>query len=273
MPSPQAMPILDPFNLWVGFAIIGVLAGAGWLYLLYMSWAMDNMDTVDMWMPPVAGVRLWTLYDFLMLFLMWAIMMVAMMLPSAIPTILVFMRLHKTRLHKQNRAASVRWSPALATGVFISGYLAAWTFYSFIVSIIQWQMHDAGLFNPMMTGNSYLLSGAIILAAGIYQWTPVKDNCLRYCRSPLAFLLAEWRENSWGQLRMGLRHGMYCVGCCAFLMAILFAVGVMNMLWVVLLTVLVALEKTLIPPHASSVVVGGALSIWGVWWIGLHWWP
>lgn len=275
MTKSENIPILDPFNRRIGLAIISMLAGVGWLYLLYMAWAMENMHLVDMWMPPLAGVRSWMLYDFFMLFLMWVLMMVAMMLPTAIPAILVFMRIQKTRSQKQNHASSSRpfiQSPTFMTTMFISGYLSAWTFYSLLVSLMQWKMHESGLLNPMMTTGSYLLSGLVLLAAGVYQWTPLKNNCLKYCRSPLAFLLAEWREGVYGGVRMGFHHGLYCVGCCAFLMAILFAVGVMNMLWVVLLTVFIALEKTLIPPKMSSMIFGSSLSIWGIGWLALHWW-
>ena len=160
-----------------------------------------------------------------------------------------------------------------ANVVFIFGYLAAWTFYSLVVSLIQWKMHENGLLNPMMTSDNYLLSGSVLLLAGIYQWTPFKDNCLKYCRTPLAFLLAEWRQGAWGAMRMGAHHGLYCVGCCAALMAILFAVGVMNMLWVLLLTIFVALEKTLIPPRTGTWVFGALLFAWGAWWLALHYLP
>ena len=267
MPSAKNILTLDSFNLWLGLTLVALLAGIGWLYLFYMAWAMDNMDTVSMWMPPLADTRPWYFYDFLMLFMMWAIMMLAMMLPTAIPVILVFMRLQKTRLQKQSHDQPL----ILASGIFILGYLAAWTCYSLAVSVVQWQLHKTGLLNPMMTSGNYLMSGLVLLLAGIYQWTPFKNSCLKYCRSPLAFLLAEWREGSWGSLRLGFRHGSYCVGCCAFLMAVLFAVGVMNMLWVLALTVFVALEKTLMPAKISSVLFGGLLFAWGLWWISLHW--
>ena len=240
---------------------LAAIALMGWAYMVYMAWAMANMDKVDMWMPPM-GAMPWSGWDFFMLFFMWATMMVAMMTPSILPMVTMFATLNRNR-----RSRRQSYTP---TFVFVAGYLVAWTGFSVLASAAQWPLHTAGLLDPMMDSRSYLMSGLVLIAAGIYQWTPFKDACLHSCRSPLGFLMTEWREGTAGALVMGVRHGIYCVGCCWALMLVLFAVGVMNMLWVLLITAFVVLEKVAPFPRAVRLVSGLGLAAWGVYWTGLY---
>lgn len=225
-----------------------------WAYLAYQAWAMDHMDIVDMAMP---GIHTWGPWDVALVFTMWAIMMAGMMVPSVSPVLLLFVRVqHQRRAQGQ---------PFIASWLFLSGYLLVWTGFSLAATLVQWGMHAAVLISPAMVGTSPLLGGAVLIAAGIYQWTPAKHACLARCRSPLSFLLNEWRDGTGGALAMGARHGLYCTGCCWLLMLVLFVVGVMNLLWIALLTVFVLLEKTLPQGIAISRVSGGALIAWGGW--------
>ena len=140
-----------------------------------------------------------------------------------------------------------------------------------MVSLFQWPLHERGLLDPMMDSRSYLLSGGILIIAGIYQFTPLKDVCLNQCRTPLGFIMTAWKDGNMGALKMGLHHGLFCVGCCWALMLILFAVGVMNMLWVILITIFVLLEKVLpFSPSASRMITGMGLIIWGCYLLTLY---
>lgn len=240
-----------------------IVTAIGWSYMFYMAWAMHNMHMVDMWMPPLSGTRIWTLYDFFMLILMWFIMMVAMMTPTVVPMVTMFATVNKSKKLKQQ--------PYAPTWLFLSGYLLAWGIFSVLVSLIQWPLHEKGLLDPMMDSKSYLLSGSILIIAGIYQFTPLKDVCLNQCRTPLGFIMTAWKEGYGGALRMGIHHGLFCVGCCWVLMLILFAVGVMNMLWVILITIFVLLEKVLpISVKVMRTISGLGLIIWGIFWLSYY---
>ncbi|MGI9228081.1 MAG: DUF2182 domain-containing protein, partial [Gammaproteobacteria bacterium] len=235
------------------------------LYMFYMAWAMENMHLVNMWMPPRGGTRPWTGFDFFMLFLMWFTMMIAMMTPTVVPMVMMFTTVNKSKKQKQQ--------PYAPTSLFLLGYLLAWGLFSFVVSLIQWPLHEFGLLNPMMDSRSYLLSGSILILAGIYQFTPLKDVCLNQCKSPLGFIMTAWKEGYIGALKMGFHHGMFCVGCCWALMLILFAVGVMNMLWVILITIFVLLEKVLpVTTKTMRAITGSGLLIWGGYWFSMYPW-
>jgi predicted metal-binding membrane protein len=193
------------------------------------------------------------------LFLMWAEMMVAMMIPTAAPVILTFA--------KVNRERRLQHRPFVATGLFVGGYLAIWTGFSLSIALAQWALHGAALLSTEMKGTNTLLGGMLLIAVGIYQFTRWKRACLDHCRSPLTFLLTEWREGRKGAVIMGLRHGAYCTGCCWLLMALLFVTGVMNLVWVAVITVLVLLEKLLPERFKLGTVCGISLATWGVWMI------
>jgi predicted metal-binding membrane protein len=214
--------------------LVGVTALA-WLYLLWMAHGMRDMaGMAEMVMPMIEP---WSAADWLATFLMWAIMMVGMMLPSATPMILLYDRV---RERQEARGASLA-----ATGVFALGYLTAWALFSLGATTAQWALEQAALLSPMMVSASPWLGGGLLIAAALYQWTPLKHACLVHCRSPITFLAHQWRPGNWGALRMGLHHGLYCVGCCWVLMALLFVGGVMNLLWIALLALFVLLEKVL----------------------------
>jgi len=210
-----------------------------WGYLLYMVWGMVHMDVgADMLIMP--RMTDWREADVLLVFLMWTIMMAAMMLPSSAPMISVYARIARERAKGRQAFA--------ATFVFVCGYLVVWAGFSLLATLAQWALLEARLVSPMMKSTSPLLSAALLAAAGVYQFTSLKHVCLTKCRSPMSFILTEWRDDLRGAFVMGFRHGLFCVGCCWLLMLLLFVFGVMNVLWIVLLTALVLIEKVL--PHA-----------------------
>jgi predicted metal-binding membrane protein len=154
--------------------------------------------------------------------------------------------------------------------MFLLGYLIVWTGFSAVAAFAQWILHARALLSPMMVGTSPVLGGVLLIVAGIFQWTPLKNACLTHCRSPLGFLMTEWREGRWGALVMGLNHGAFCTGCCWFLMALLFVAGVMNVWWIAILTVLVLLEKVVPRGLSVSKVAGIFLASWGLWLMVVH---
>ena len=219
-----------------------------WAYLVYLALQMGRMN-VEMAMPRLEE---WGIFDLLALFMMWAVMMVAMMVPSAAPLVLLFANVNRKR---QQRA-----DPLVPTGLFLLGYIVVWAGYSAGATVAQWGLHSAALLSPMMVSASPVLGGLLLIAAGIFQWTPLKQACLRHCRSPLGFLTAEWRQGRRGALLMGLKHGAFCVGCCWVLMALLFVAGVMNLLWVAAITAFVLIEKVA-PRGAPIGVAAGAILV------------
>jgi len=248
---------------WIVYSAMLIVCLLAWLYMAYMGWAMQHMDVVDMWMPPRAGGSAWQLYDFWMLFAMWAVMMIAMMTPSVLPMVSMYVTVTQSQKSK-NQA----YTPTI---IFLCGYLFIWVLFSVGISIVQYPLHISGLLNPMMDSRSYLLSGVILIVAGVYQWTPWKDACLEQCRSPLNYLMTSWRQGAWGAIRMGMNHGAYCVGCCWALMAVMFSVGVMNVLWMVVITLFVLAEK--ISPLSSKyvrIISGVGLVVWGSYWLSLY---
>lgn len=233
--------------------IIGALAGIVVLCWLYLADTAADMGAMDpgMTMPPKGTI------DLLLLLAMWWVMMIGMMLPSATPMVLTFASI--------NRNARARHHPYVPTTTFASGYLLAWGGFSIAATLVQWGLEQASLLSPMaMKVTSPMLGGALFVAAGLYQLSPLKQLCLSHCRSPFDFVLNHWRSGAGGALRMGLEHGLYCLGCCWVLMALLFAVGAMNLLWVAGLAVVVLVEK-LFPSGIWIARIGGLLLIaWGV---------
>ncbi|MBI4334868.1 MAG: DUF2182 domain-containing protein [Chloroflexi bacterium] len=233
-------------------SLIGVSALA-WAYTIYLARDMGQMEMAYCAMPQMQA---WGSMDLLLLFVMWAVMMVAMMVPSAAPMILIFAMVNRHR-HGQQR-------PLVPTGVFLLGYLLAWTGFSAAATLAQWGLHTAALLSPMMVSTSPILGGTLLLAAGIFQWTPLKHTCLTHCRSPVGFLTTDWREGNRGALGMGLKHGSYCVGCCWVLMALLFVAGVMNLLWVAAIAAFVLAEKVLPWGDLVGRLAGGVLVLAGI---------
>jgi predicted metal-binding membrane protein len=171
--------------------------------------------------------------------------------------LLTFATINRSR-HAQGRVFVSVW-------VFLAGYVASWTGFSFVATLAQWGLHSLALISPMMVGTSPLLGSLLLIAAGVYQWTPLKQACLRHCRSPVQFLLTCWQDGTAGAFLMGLRHGAYCLGCCSLLMAVLFAVGVMNLTWIAALSVFVLLEKIIPRGFWVAKVAGLVLMGWGGW--------
>ena len=198
----------------------------------------------------------WSAVTLLPLFLMWAEMMVAMMIPSAAPMVLTFALVNRKRREREQ--------PFVPIGIFLSGYLAVWTGFSALAALAQWTLHGATLLSPMMSATSPILGGILLIASGVFQWSPLKNLCLTHCRSPLTFLMNGWREGKWGAFMMGVRHGAYCTGCCWILMALLFVAGVMNIWWIAILTVLVLAEKAAPRGLLLGKVTGVFLILWGL---------
>ncbi len=245
-------------RLVIGLAI-ALLAVGAWAYTIYEARRMDLTGVCACAGMKMGGPDLeaWPLGSLLPLFLMWVVMMVAMMLPSAAPMLLTFAAVAR------NRRAAAR--PYVPVSVFAAGYLAIWSIFSLAAALGQWLLHRAALLSPMMVSASVWLAGGLLLVAGVFQFTPLKRSCLSHCRAPLEFIMTRWREGGRGAFAMGIEHGAYCAGCCWALMALLFVLGVMNILWIALLTIIVALEKILPRTKWFSVALGLALLAWGGW--------
>jgi len=238
---------------------LAILAALAWAYLLHLQAPMVGTGIDAMGMDgamAMSGAHRWQGGDMLVAFLMWVVMMVAMMTPSATPMLLMVATVSRQRQQPPSPTA-------MAAAVF-AGYLAAWTGFSLGATLVQWGLQSAAWLSPAMTSVRPLVASLLLLLAGVYQFTPLKHACLVRCRTPLGFLLAEWRDGTSGALVMGLRHGIYCVGCCWLLMALLFAVGVMNLLWVVLIAAYVLLEKVSPGGWWFSRAIGVLLVGWGM---------
>jgi predicted metal-binding membrane protein len=248
---PPAAPLLD-LMLRQRVVIAAALAGLTalcWLYLFVAAADMRAMGDMAMPMPmaPKGAV------DLVLLLAMWWIMMAGMMLPGVAPMILTFATI--------NRRRRARAQPYAPTALFAVGYLLAWGGFSVLATLAQWGLERLALLSPMdMTTTSARLGGLLFVAAGLYQLTPLKQACLLVCRSPFDFVVNHWRDGAGGALRMGLSHGLYCLGCCWILMALLFVGGVMNLLWVAVLAAVVLVEK-LFPLGSWMARIGGVLLV------------
>jgi len=232
----------QPWPVWMGMA--GVV-GWSWAYLVGMSqrdvpwWA----SICSAWaLPGLSGEWGQTV-------MMWCVMMVAMMVPSTVQGLVVFGAMHARR-----RPAA---STALAGAVFIGGYVAAWSGYAVLASATQIGLGHAALLTPALRSANPALSSLVLTAAGLFQFSSLKQACLTQCRSPLGFFLSSWRDGLGGAFAMGLHHGAYCVGCCWALMAVMWVMGVMNLLWMAILALFVLAEKTT-PAHWQLSRLAGA---------------
>ena len=236
-------------RLLVVCALLTAIA-LSWAYLLAgAGMSMHEMDGMLMpmraepWTPGYAGLVL----------IMWAVMMAAMMLPSAAPMILLYGTIARRR--SGGKPAS--------SALFMLGYVILWAAYSTAGAGLQYGLEQAALLTPMMQATSIAFAGGVLIAAGLYQLTPLKQACLRRCRSPLEFLAVEWREGRRGAFLMGVRHGAYCVGCCWMLMLLLFVGGVMNLAWIIGLALFVLIEKLVPAGHWIGRAAGLGLIAWG----------
>lgn len=230
-----------------------LLMGAGMGMAPMASLVPSGLAPQDQMPDPVMALMMpvdapWTAAQFALTLAMWWVMMVAMMLPSAAPMILLYARA------VTHRGTVVR----PATESFLAGYLLIWGLFSLLATTAQWRLSLAAMMEPMaMASSSRWLSAGVLIGAGLYQLSPWKDACLRQCRNPAQFLSRQYRPGRAGALRMGMIHGAWCVGCCWMLMALLFVGGIMNLAWIALLTLLVALEKLL--PWGRLVAVAAGL--------------
>jgi predicted metal-binding membrane protein len=251
----------DRMVVLVGLALITAIA---WWWVL--AGAGTGMSTIAMttWQfpPPIHKTMVmgWSLGYAIIMFFMWWIMMIAMMTPSATPMILLYARVHR---HSQKEKSQSSVAPTFS---FALGYLVAWAAFSLIATLMQWGLERAGLLHAMkMWSISPIFSGSLLVVAGVYQLSPLKNVCLDHCRSPIHFLSHNFRPGSLGAFRMGWIHGLYCLGCCWFLMALLFAGGIMNLVWIAGLAIFVLIEKVAPGGHWIARGAGIAMVAVGVW--------
>jgi len=267
--SSAALEILLKRDRRIVVAAVVVLAALAWVYLLWLARSMSMAGMPMAEMPDMPAMNLsaavtpmlrpWTAGDFTFIFLMWAIMMVGMMTPSATPMILIYARVaHHSALDGK---------PLAATGWFAGGYLLSWTAFSLVAAFAQVLLERAAFLTPMMEAATGGIGGVVLIAAGLYQCTPLKDACLRQCQSPFAFIQAQggFKDGIAGSIRLGLRHGFYCIGCCWMLMALLFAGGVMNIAWIAAIAIFVLLEKAIPAGRIITRIAGACLAITGLW--------
>lgn len=245
---------------------LAVLTAVSWFYLADQAAEGQGMSAF----PGMAGsgsamaaaaampgVMPWGPAEWASMLVMWSVMMVGMMLPGASPMVVMFATV--------NRRKRERGQPYVATGVFLSGYVIVWAAFSVGATAGNWALHTNALLSGMMgETTSSLIGGSLLLAAGLFQWTPMKNACLRQCRTPMGFLLSEWRDGASGALAMGLRHGIYCLGCCWLLMALLFVLGVMNLVWIAGLALFVLVEKVVPGGAWIGRAAGIGFAAWGV---------
>ena len=233
---------------WAVLASLALVVALAWLYLWRAGAAgMAAMDGMDMpGMAPASATPAIALT-----ITMWAVMMTGMMLPSAAPTIVFYGALVRKHAERGNVLPAV-W-------IFTSGYLAVWAAFSLAAALLQAALEQTMLLTPALASASPGLSAAVLIAAGLYQWSPVKQRCLQKCRDPIEFFAMHWHAGQSGALRMGARHGLYCLGCCWMLMLLLFVAGVMNLLWVAVIAAFVFIEKILPAHRYTSRFAGLAL--------------
>ena len=234
---------------WQVGTALAVIAALSWAYLFFLSARMGDMSS-PFAMPMTSA---WTAGDIALMWTMWAVMMAGMMLPSAVPMVSAYSTTVRSDVTAQRGS----------TALFAAGYVVVWAGFALAATAAQWVLHDAALVTAMGESSSARLGGVLLLAAGAYQFTGIKDRCLQQCRTPLGFLLNEWRPGRRGALVMGLRHGALCVGCCWALMALLFVLGVMNLWWIALVAAVVLLEK-LVPSDLITKALGAGLIVWGI---------
>ena len=232
-------------------AALVILSLTGWGLIF---WSVANMSSplIALMMPKNLQ---WEIKEFFAVWLMWSVMMGAMMLPSAIPMLVVHRSVAAKRDPETENAS--RW--------FLLAYLLSWTLFSLTATVLQWSFQRVGVLSQMVRIQDPFIGGGILVAAGVFQLTSLKSRCLYKCRTPIGFLMTDWRQGRSGAFQMGLRHGQYCVGCCWALMIVLFVGGVMNLTAIAVLSMIVAIEK-LAPRGAQIAKLGGILLIcWGLW--------
>jgi predicted metal-binding membrane protein len=239
----------DRFFLLAGLIGISILS---WGYTIALAGHSAVADAVVH-----AHTRSWTGADFGMTFVMWGVMMVAMMAPTVAPMLLALARI--------DRAQPEPSGPLLPATLFLAGYLLIWTGFSLVATLAQWRLHELTWVTASGASEHAAFGGLLLLSAGAFQLTPLKQACLSRCRSPLLFLMSAWRPGSWGGLRMGILHGAFCIGCCWALMALMFVAGTMNLLWCAALMLLMLAEKSLPTGRQVGRAAGVGLMGWGMY--------
>jgi len=257
--------ILRRDRVIIGVSLV-VLIVLAWLNLVWLAddMAMGGMDMTGYRMIPAGQALMmpasspWQPIEFAYVFVMWVVMMVGMMTPSVTPMILVYARVGRQAVESRP-FASVAW--------FAGGYFLAWIAFSLAATSLQWALEREALLTPMMAAASNIVGGTLLILAGLYQWTPLKDVCLSQCQAPLGFILSHggFPGTTTRSLTLGLRHGFYCLGCCWALMLLLFALGVMNLIWIAALAILVLLEKVVPSGRVIARIAGIASFAGGVW--------
>jgi len=247
----------DRIVVMIGLALVVVVAAVYTVAGVGMHMSALTMTGMAIEMPGMAMQPVgWSVGYALVVFLMWSVMMVAMMVPSAAPMVLI----HAAIGRKQEKADR----PLTATALFVAGYLALWTVFSLLATVLQWRFESLGIVTGMMEIASPVIAGLVLIAAGLYQITPLKGVCLRHCQHPLTFLIHHWRPGKRGAFRMGLEHGSYCLGCCWFLMALLFVGGIMNLIWIAGIAIYVGIEKFAVGHRWLTGATGAILAAAGL---------
>lgn len=251
-------------QLLVGLGLAGLTLLA-WLYVLLGAGTGMSTLAMSTWQfpPPKPAMSMagdWNAAYWLTMLVMWWVMMIAMMIPSAAPMILLYARVYR---HGQTRG-QISGSTVVPTAAFAAGYLACWLAFSVLATALQFALEQVGLVHGMlMWSTDRWLTAALLIAAGLFQLSPLKATCLAHCRSPAEFLSRHWRAGRLGAFRLGIVHGAYCLGCCWALMLLLFAAGIMNLVWIAGLAVLVLIEKLapfgarLSPAVAAALIAAG----------------
>jgi predicted metal-binding membrane protein len=224
--------------------VLGALTLVSWAHMVLPN---DGARGGERLMP-CCGARLDVAFS------MWVVMMAGMMIPSVAPMVLTHAAIMRRRV--------MRGAPFVSSGLFLAGYLLAWSGFSAVAALAQSVLYRSGLLDRHSLAIRPLAGGAVLIAAGFFQLSSAKNACLSHCRAPLGYFITEWREGNAGAVQMGLHHGILCIGCCWLLMAVLFAVGIMNILWGAVITAFVVAEKVL-PWRCAVVASGGAICFAG----------
>src|SRR5262249_28904160 len=240
------------------FASFVVVAAIAWVFLVRSEAAMRSMAGEG---PLVELMRVMMqpskpLPYFLAAALMWVVMMIGMMTPAIVPMAMVLRGMDRSGHRERD------------TLFFAGGYLLGWSLFGVVAALLQLWLHARGVLEGHLLAASAQGAGAILLAAGVYQLTPFKEACLRHCRSPIGFFLEHWSPGGWGAARMGLHHGLYCVGCCWVLMLLMFAGGAMSVLTMAALAGFILAERLLPPGPWVSRIPGAGMIVWGMALVG-----
>ena len=240
------------------FILIGVfaLAALSWAYIINLSSMSSNPANSMIESVAMPQMSQWNIKDAMAAAIMWSVMMLAMMLPSAMPMILVFSAVNRKRHSLGNMFVPV-W-------IFVFGYILVWAGFSLVAALIQFGLRNFALISTEIRIINPILSGVVLIAAGAYQFTPIKNVCLKNCQSPLGFIMGNWQEGKLGAFVMGLQHGLYCVGCCWILMLLLFVAGVMNLLWISIIAIFIFMEKLAPLSNLLSRIAGALFVAWGL---------